>query len=41
MKILEEKIKELEKEIELIKKMYELLCRKTLGFILVEEDLKN
>ena len=35
------KIKELKKEIELLKKMYELLCKKTLGFILVEEDLKN
>ncbi len=35
------KIKELKKEIELMKKMYVLLCRKTLGFILVEEDLKN
>lgn len=38
---MKDEIKDLEKEIELLKKMYKLLCKKTLGFILVEEDLKD
>ena len=32
-------IQQLEEELKLHKEMFELLCQKTLGFILVEEDL--
>ena len=36
----EKTLKDLEKEINLLKNMFKLLCKKTLGHLLVEEDLK-